>query len=63
MQDADLETIYKANIPVSHFAGLRGVYDAGFAAGASQQVNATPTAADASAAQVAPTTDPSVTTV
>lgn len=34
MTDDDLERIYKANISTSHFAGLRGVFDAGYALGA-----------------------------
>ncbi len=33
MTDSDLENLYKANVATSHFAGLRGVFDAGVAYG------------------------------
>jgi len=33
MNDNDLEMIYKQNVAVSHFAGLRGLFDAGYAMG------------------------------
>lgn len=58
MQDTDIEAIYKANINISHAAALRGVYDAGYAAGLG-----TPnvqTTGDVSQSQAAPTVDPVV---
>ncbi len=30
MTDTELDKIYKANIDVSHYAALRGVWDAGY---------------------------------
>lgn len=33
MTNQDLENVYKVNLPTSHFAGLRGVFDAGVAYG------------------------------
>jgi hypothetical protein len=39
MTDTDIENIYKANLGVSHYAGLRGVFDAGYAIGASITIN------------------------
>lgn len=40
MTDADLETLYKVNLPTSHAAALRGVFDAGYEVGAGATVNA-----------------------
>jgi len=34
MTNEQLETIYKSSLAVSHFAGLRAVYDAGYDASA-----------------------------
>ncbi len=33
MSDTELEALYKAALPQSHFAGLRAVYDAGLRVG------------------------------
>ena len=33
MTDSDLENLYKTNVATSHFAGLRGVFDAGVSYG------------------------------
>jgi hypothetical protein len=60
MTDSDLETIYKSSLPVSHFAGLRAVYDAGYDAAAS--VNPAVSQGDASASQPAPAADVTITT-
>ena len=38
MTNDDLEKSYKANVAESHFAGLRGVFDAGFAMGAGRGI-------------------------
>ena len=38
MTDNDLETMYKVNVGESHYAGLRGVFDAGYALGAGSTV-------------------------
>lgn len=55
MTDNDLETIYKSSLMVSHFAGLRAVYDAGYDAAAG--VNPVTSEGDASATQTAPAAD------
>lgn len=34
MTDNDLKTLYEQNLGVSEYAALRGVFDAGYAAGA-----------------------------
>lgn len=62
MTDSDLDNIYKLALPVSHFAGLRAVYDAGYVQGAGENVATTggdpsatapaPTSGDASAASI-----------
>ena len=53
MTDNELEQMYKDNISTSHFAGLRGIFDAGYAAGAgftaSQAQGADPSAVVADA--------------
>lgn len=36
MTDTDLDNLYKVNLPISHYAGLRGVFDAAYALGANQ---------------------------
>ena len=61
MTDNDLETLYKNAVAISHFAGLREVYDAGFQAGANQSV--TPLTPDASLTQTPPSTDVTISTV
>ena len=38
MTDNDLDNIYKQNVGESHFAGLRGVFDAGYNFGAGVSV-------------------------
>ena len=59
MTDNELENLYKANINTSHFAGLRGVWDDGFAAGANLSASVaassdpSASATDTSAAAVA----------
>jgi hypothetical protein len=60
MTDSDLEAIYKSSLPVSHFAGLRAVYDAGYdnAAG----INPVVSAGDASATQDPPSANVSIST-
>ena len=37
MTDTDLDNLYKQNLPTSHAAGLRGVFDAGAQSAAGQQ--------------------------
>jgi len=66
MDDATLETLYKANINTSHFAGLRGVWDDGFAAGANfsaQQAQSADPSATVAPATVVADTPTTVTTV
>jgi len=60
MTDNDLETLYKSALPESHFAGLRAVFDAGYADGAGLSTQST----DASlTAPVPPAADdPTITT-
>lgn len=58
MNDADIEAIYKANINESHFAGLRGVFDAGYQLGvaqAAQPATPDPSTANTEAAVLADT--------
>ena len=38
MNDNDLDNLYKINVGESHCAGLRGVFDAGYALGAGASV-------------------------
>jgi hypothetical protein len=54
MTDNDLENLYKTALPVSHYAGLRAVFDAGYGVGAGA-VEYTDVSLNASAATV--TTD------
>jgi hypothetical protein len=49
MNDTELENLYKLNTGESHYAGLRGVFDAGYALGAG------------SSTLIAQNTDPSLT--
>jgi len=49
MNDTDLDNLYKQNVGESHYAGLRGVFDAGYALGAGSSV------------AIAQNTDPSLT--
>jgi hypothetical protein len=56
----DLEAIYKSSLPVSHFAGLRAVYDAGYDAAAS--IDPGTSSGDASMTQPAPSADVTVNT-
>lgn len=62
MMDSDIEVIYKSNIALSHFAGLRAVYDAGYYDGLNGTVNLANTG-DPSGSSPAPTTEPVITTV
>lgn len=62
MSDTDLDNLYKQNLPESHYAGLRGVFDAGVAY--AQSLSAAPTndvSLTVSDATVAPL-DPVITT-
>ena len=59
MTDDDLESIYKSALPVSHPAGLRAVYDAGYDAGAG--VNPAISDSDASATQAPTAADVTIT--
>jgi len=68
MTDNELESVYKANIATSHFAGLRGVFDAGYALGAALPAQVAQTTDPSSAATVtdttvAPVVDPNIQTV
>jgi hypothetical protein len=68
MTDNELEVVYKANISESHYAGLRGVFDAGYALGAglSAQVASVTdqsTASTVTDATVAPVVNSTITTV
>lgn len=61
MTDTDLDNLYKMNLPESHFAGLRGIFDAGVAYGQ----NSGPPTADISQvvpAATAAADDPVITT-
>ena len=60
MTNDDLEAIYKSSLAVSHFAGLRAVYDAGYDTGAS--INPVVSGGDASLIQPPPAADVSVNT-
>lgn len=60
MTDQDLDNIYKQNLPVSHGAGLRGVFDAGYFAALQATVNAQST--DASQTASVPAQDVAITT-
>lgn len=60
MTDNDLENLYKTNLSESHFAGLRGVFDAGYAIGAGAQQ--TIDQSQSASAATATTDDPTITT-
>lgn len=69
MTDNDLENLYKANVPVSHYAALRAVWDDGYnfalsinPAGQGQDPSQTASAATATADEPTTTTDPSLQT-
>lgn len=47
MTDTDIENLYKSNVNISHYAGLRAVFDAGYLLGQGV-VAATATTTDAS---------------
>lgn len=51
MTNDDIEKIYKSSVSVSHFAGLRAVYDAGYIAAAATLAGT----GDSSMSQAAPT--------
>ena len=61
MTDNDLENLYKQNVAESHYAGLRGVFDAGYALGAATGVPTTDQSLVASAPAAA-ADDPTITT-
>lgn len=60
MNDNDIQTVYQSALPVSHAAGLRAVYDAGWQQALNQSVTAS--TVDASLSQTVPTTDVTITT-
>lgn len=55
MTDTDIENIYKSAVPISHFAGLRAVYDAGYFDAANGNVD--PGTGDPSLTASPPVTD------
>lgn len=57
MANSDLDNIYKTALPVSHYAGLRAVYDAGYLQGIG--ANLATSAGDPSQTADAPTVDAS----
>jgi hypothetical protein len=59
MTDSDIENVYKSNLGVSHYAGLRAVYDAGYADALG---SLTPPSTDVSQAASAPQTDATIVT-
>jgi len=61
MTDMDMENLYKSQINLSHAAGLRAVYDAGYFDGTNGNVD--PGTGDPSLTAVAPSTDETITTV
>lgn len=61
MTDTDIENIYKSQINVSHMAGLRCVYDAGYFAAVNSNVD--PGTGDPSMSQSAPSTDETITAI
>lgn len=61
MTDTDIENIYKSQLGVSHYAGLRAVYDAGFFDGTNG--NTDPGSGDPSLTATAPATVETITTV
>jgi hypothetical protein len=65
MSDNELELVYKINLTTSHFAGLRGVFDAGYAAGAgltASQAQSADNSTIVSDATMASDVDPNITT-
>lgn len=56
MDNKDIQALYQANADTSHVAGLRGVYDAGFFAGAGRVVQGASKDDDASITQTKPAT-------
>jgi hypothetical protein len=60
MTDNDIEVIYKSSLSVSHAAGLRAVYDAGWDAASS--VNPAVSMGDASSMQPPPAADVAINT-
>lgn len=60
MTDSEIDNIYKANLPISHFAALRGVYDAGYFD--ANNANVDPGTGDPSMTASAPTADETITT-
>ena len=61
MLESDIEIVYKSNLPTSHFAGLRAVYDAGYYDGLNGTTNLS-NVSDASGSAPAPTAEPTITT-
>lgn len=65
MTDNDLEVLYKSSVALSHYAGLRAVWDAGYDTGAN--ITVTSNTPDASSMISSNTTtdvaDPNITTV
>lgn len=62
MTDDDMDGIYKQNIGTSHAAALRGVFDAGYQIGLSQQGGAqTPDASMTTSAALAEADTPVIT--
>jgi len=65
MTDNDLDNLYKQNVGESHCAGLRGVFDAGYAVGAGSTVaiaQNTDPSTNVTAAQAAPVDPNAITT-
>lgn len=67
MTDNDLESLYKANIGISHFSALRAVWDSGYNVGSgsspvSQGIDpsAMASAVTATTGEPTPATDPSL---
>lgn len=61
MQDADMDLVYKADLPISHIAGLRSVFDAGY--NEALNISVTTTTVDQSLVAQEPTVEVVVTTV
>jgi hypothetical protein len=60
MTDTDIENVYKSALPISHYAGLRAVYDAGYFDGTNSNVD--PGNGDPSLTAAAPATPETVVT-
>lgn len=56
MTDQEIDNIYKANLPVSHYAALRGVWDAGY--NTALNINVTTTTPDQTTIQTNPVDTP-----